>query len=256
MPDGWPGGKLVEAADFVRPEGAPMNRRILRMLFVLGIGLSVRAYADQRKPPPPASELPPAKLALWLDGLHLRDGRANEQADVHHFCATPATGPIQCTLWSGFGPDAKLVGVEYIIDEKTFGTLPENERRLWHSHVYEATSGMLVAPGMSEQEETVFLKKAVHTYGKTWHTWNEKLGADVPLGRPELMMAFTRDGMVKPDLLASRDEQLGVNTQQLRASRAKTLTDLPAVMKGADQGEGGRSCRANEELRARKPPIR
>jgi uncharacterized protein DUF1264 len=219
-----------------------MSRLTMVWAFGLAVVASGSSYAQGRPAPPQASELPPAKLSLWLDGFHMRDGHSDEQANIHHFCSTPENAPIQCTLWSGFGKDAKLVGIEYIIDGKTFAALPEQEKRLWHSHVYEVTSGALVAPGMSEKDEAEFLKKAIGTYGKTWHTWDEKMNASVPVGRPELMMSITRDGVLHPQLIQQRDQELGVNTRQLREDRAKAIIQLPKIEKGADVGEGGRSC--------------
>ncbi|MCI0569473.1 MAG: OBAP family protein [Myxococcaceae bacterium] len=232
-------------------------RCVMGGVVALGMTMAVTAWADDRKPAPPASSLPPAKLSLWLDGFHMRDGHPDEQGDIHHFCQTPKTGPIQCALFDGFGENAKLVGIEYIVDATTFASLPESERKLWHSHVYEVTSGALVAPGMAEQEETAFLKKAITTYGKTWHTWDPMLSEKLPLGRPELMMSFTRDGVLRPELAAARDATLGTNTAQLRANRAKSIPQVPTVMKGADVGEGGTSCKESSDVaRARRGPAR
>lgn len=208
------------------------------------VALSAQADADQRKPAP--AQLPPAMLSVWLDGFHMRDGHASEQHDVHHFCVAPAKGPIQCALFDGYDANARLIGIEYIIDEKTFASLPAAERKLWHSHVYEVTSGALVAPGMTEAEETEFFKTAISTYGKTWHTWDMSANASVPVGRPQLMMAFTKDGVLKSDSVQRRDRQLGTNTAKLRARRAKAITSVPKIVSGADTGEGGKSCLPNE----------
>jgi hypothetical protein len=41
--------------------------------------------------------------------------------------------------------DARLIGIECIITEERFLGLPEDEKRLWHSHDYEVKSGILVA---------------------------------------------------------------------------------------------------------------
>lgn len=233
-----------------------MNTRETILTLAVVLGVVGTARADDRNPPPPASELPPARLNLWLDGFHMRDGHPDEQSDIHHFCMAPKTGPIQCALFDGVGENANLMGVEYIIDDKTFAALPEPEKRLWHSHVYEVTSGALVNPGMTQEQETNFLKKAISTYGKTWHTWDMALSHSVPLGRPELMVSFTKDGVLQPEIAQKRDARLGTNTAQLRAARAKAITDIPKVLKGADRGEGGKSCKDNAEMvRARKGPA-
>jgi hypothetical protein len=44
--------------------------------------------------------------------------------------------------------DARLIGVEYIISEKLFDTLSDEEKRLWHSHDYEVKGGILFMPGV------------------------------------------------------------------------------------------------------------
>jgi hypothetical protein len=36
-----------------------------------------------------------------------------------------------------------MIGIEYVIAEKLFETLPMEERRFWHSHKHEVESGML-----------------------------------------------------------------------------------------------------------------
>ena len=40
-------------------------------------------------------------------------------------------------------PNARLIGTEYIISDKLFETLPEEEKVYWHSHKYEVQSGTL-----------------------------------------------------------------------------------------------------------------
>jgi Protein of unknown function (DUF1264) len=48
-------------------------------------------------------------------------------------------------------PDARLIGIEYIVSEERFRALPDDEKRLWHSHRYEVKSGTLAAPGIPER---------------------------------------------------------------------------------------------------------
>src|SRR5690606_15221553 len=127
---------------------------------------------------------------------------------------------IQCVLFDGNGGDAKLVGIEYIISARLFETLPEEERRLWHSHVYEVKSGTLVAPGLPQVAEHELMEKLIGTYGKTWHTWNTHAGHELPLGIPHLMMAFTADGQIDPALVEARDARMDVSSEEKREDRA------------------------------------
>ena len=61
-----------------------------------------------------------------------------------------------------------------MITPRLYKSLPEDERRLWHSHVFEVKSGMLIMPNSSmvpeaawEQAETKEMEDVVGLYGKT-----------------------------------------------------------------------------------------
>ena len=41
-------------------------------------------------------------------------------------------------------PNARLIGIEYIISPRLFEKLPDDEKRYWHSHKHEIESGSLV----------------------------------------------------------------------------------------------------------------
>lgn len=48
-----------------------------------------------------------------------------------------------------------------------------------------------------ELAETEELKEVVGLYGKTYHFWQVDRGDALPLGKPELMMSFTKDEQVR-----------------------------------------------------------
>jgi len=79
-------------------------------------------------------------------------------------------------------PNARLIGIEYIVSERIFETLPEEEKRFWHSHAYEVSSGALIAPRVPGVAELGDMQKLAGTYGKTWHTWQIDRGDALPLG--------------------------------------------------------------------------
>jgi hypothetical protein len=204
-------------------------------------GWAGRLHAQQparREAPQRPLGAPLAQMGIWLDGFHRRDGRPGEQMRAIHYCAERTPDLIQCALFDGNGKDARLVGVEYVITEDALRQLPEEERALWHSHAYEVTSGMLLAPGTSAADEHALMDKLAHTYGKTWSTWDP--ANSVPMGRPALMMSFTRDGQIRPELVDERDQELGVSATDVRARRADIHP--PQLLTGVDRGEGGQSC--------------
>ena len=63
--------------------------------------------------------------------------------EAHHFCACPNEEVRQCVIYDSDKPNARLIGTEYIISDKLFETLPEEEKVYWHSHKYEVLSGTL-----------------------------------------------------------------------------------------------------------------
>jgi hypothetical protein len=54
----------------------------------------------------------------------------------------------QCAIFDSPEADARLIGVKYIISEKLFDTLSDEEKKQWHSHDYEVKGGILFMPGV------------------------------------------------------------------------------------------------------------
>ena len=70
-----------------------------------------------------------------------------------------------------------------MISPRLYLTLPESERKLWHSHVYEVKSGMLIMPkpalvptAVWEAAEKKEMEQVVGLYGKTYHLWQVSAG--------------------------------------------------------------------------------
>lgn len=183
------------------------------------------------------SKAPLRQLDAYLDGFHFYSGNMQGQMEAHHYCGHLNEEVIQCVIFDGNGGDAKIMGVEYIVSREQFVKLPEEEKRLWHSHVHEVKSGQLIAPGIPEAAEHELMEKLVGTYGKTWHTWhtNEKQG--LPLGVPMLMMGFTRDGQLDEARVQERDQRFDVSSQRKRENR--TDITYPVVDTDADAWQKG-----------------
>jgi len=184
----------------------------------------------QNKPPIEA-------LNTYLDGFHFYSGNMKGQMEAHHYCSIVNEDLTQCVIFDGNTGNAKIMGLEYIVSERLFRTLPPQEKALWHSHVYEVKSGTLVAPGIPDAAEKALMKKLVTTYGKTWHTWHTDLDKNLPLGVPQLMMGFTADGQADPAMIAVRDRNMGVSSEKKRTERADIAT--PAIEPGADAWQSG-----------------
>jgi hypothetical protein len=193
--------------------------------------LEAGAAALQDKPPIEA-------LNAYLDGFHFYNGSPHMQMEAHHYCAILDEELIQCVIYDGNVKDAKLMGVEYIVSERLFNTLPEPEKALWHSHVHEVKSGQLIAPGIPDAAEHALMKKLVGTYGKTFHTWHTDQQKQLPIGIPQVMMGFTADGQADAAMVAQRDKRFGIAS----ADKKKQREDIPAppIADGANAWQKGR----------------
>lgn len=176
-------------------------------------------------------------MNLYLDGFHPYVDDMGHQMEAHHYCTPLNEDVIQCAIFDGNTRDARLIGVEYIISEELFRTLPEEERSLWHSHHHEVKTGQLIAPGIPEPIEHRLMEKVIRTYGKTWHTW-DSCHHDLPVGEPMLMVAFTADGQIRPELVADRDRRFGISTERRRRSREDIA--VPPLVPGVHRWDENR----------------
>ena len=166
---------------------------------------------------------PLKKINAYLDGFHFYNGNINAQMEAHHYVSQINEDMYQAIMYDGNGEDAKIMGVEYIVSEKLFKTLPEEEKKLWHSHHHEVKSGTLIAPGIPELAEHELMEKLVSTYGKIIHTWHTDQNRTLPVGAPMIMMGFTKEGQLKQELLSERDKRFGLST----AEKKKNREDIP-----------------------------
>ena len=183
-------------------------------------------------------------MSTFLNGFHFYADDMGRQVEAHHFCIHLRHDMHQCIIFDSNKPDARLIGIEYIISEERFRGLPDEEKRLWHSHHYEVKSGQLIAPGIPEMAEHSQFADLVSTYGKTFHNWQVDRD-DFPYGIPQLMMGFTADGQVDEAMLAERDRRFGVDWRQRRESRSDIPT--PRVVQGANSWESGRTVQTRIE---------
>jgi hypothetical protein len=180
---------------------------------------------------------PTTSSGLVFDSIHFESGNLGRQIATRHHCTVLSPDLMQCALYDGSGPNARLVGIEYVISDRTFRQLPDDEKVLWHSHDYSVRSGLLGVPATTASDESRFCSAFQNTYGKVWWTWDSAREARVPLGIPRLMMAFTRDGQVDPGIVSQRDQAMETSTRKSRDARASLRgIEIPP---GADAWEVG-----------------
>ncbi|RCR70536.1 OBAP family protein [Larkinella punicea] len=183
------------------------------------------------------NKAPLKAMSMYLDGFHFYNGNMAGQMEAHHYCTQLNEDVVQCMIFDGNGKDAKIMGVEYIVSERLFKTLPDEEKKLWHSHHHEVKSGTLIAPGLPLVAEHELMEKLVSTYGKTFHTWHTDRDLKLPLGHPLVMMGFTKEGQLADSLIRRRDERFRISTPEKRRNRADI--PMPKVQPGANAWEQG-----------------
>lgn len=161
----------------------------------------------------------------------------------------------QCVLYDSPGPNARLIGVEYMISPRLYENLDTEERKLWHSHVFEVKSGMLIMPQPQtvldthlpslssgseappsawELAETKEMEDVIKIYGKVYHLWQTDRGDALPLGEPKLMTSYTAaDQFDLEKIVRERDERFG--TDYKRKAEVRRHIEEPTVHADADQ---------------------
>jgi hypothetical protein len=175
---------------------------------------------------------------IYVAGLHCAKDEPEMQMEAHHYCRQVNQDLLQCTIFDGNTVDANLIGIEYIVSERLFDGLPDDEKPYWHPHNFEILSGQLVAPGLPEIAERAFLEQLMNSYGKTWHTWHTgrhdgEQGDPLPFGEAKLMWSFNRDGEADEDLKGNFNRNMRIDEQDKRAQRAG-FVELAHPQRGVD----------------------
>ncbi|XLT06428.1 hypothetical protein HN51_045177, partial [Arachis hypogaea] len=138
------------------------------------------------------------------------------QIETHHYCSRLNQDFLQCAVYDSDDANARLLGVEYIISDRIFEDLPDEEKMLWHSHAYEVKLGLLISPRVPEMIAMPELENLAKSYGKFLSSI--KLRDRVPLGAPTLMMSpqGVKPGVVRPDLVHQRDAKYHVSSDNYK----------------------------------------
>jgi hypothetical protein len=218
MSDYWKNGNAMQLSPIVKLPGALMDFTQIPSHLVEG------ELLKKLKPKPlPGKEInmkeflgttessslqgfhPLNNICNHLYGAHVYNGDMARQNDAHHYCSHLNEDVRQCLVFDSSSKRARLIGVEYVISEKLFKSLPEEEKIYWHSHIWEVKSGMLVCPQLSDSTELEAMKDVITTYGKDIQTWHIDQDA-LPFGIPQIIMAPQADSQVHPDLFKLRDQ--------------------------------------------------
>jgi len=193
---------------------------------------------------------PVKQICAHLNAFHVYASSAADPTkparcvEANHYCTHLSRDIRQCLIYDSPSTNARLIGIEYMITPSLYKTLPAEERKLWHSHVFEVKSGMLVMPlpktmpvptAAWEVAETKEMEEVIGLYGKTYHLWQVDRGDVVPMGAPELMISFTGETQLEKGLaglLNDRDQRFGTDSKAKKEKR-KGIPD-PQIHSDAD----------------------
>ena len=167
---------------------------------------TIRAEDHKNKRPDQAAILrakaPIAEIMhcpLAFAGVHLLKELPEVSQVAYHFCKPLNEDVNQCVLYDGKGPNARLIGIEYLVSDSIYQKMPAEEKIYWHDHKNEVDAGLLHSLIETGEEERATLAKVRTLWGKVYHTW--VTGSTYPIGPARLFWAVTGE---EPYVLSPR----------------------------------------------------
>lgn len=209
-----------------------MNRIPLPVVFAGFVGFAAGAFLTSAAKPGPAHaddakavhEQPAGAKApireilhcpLAFAGVHLLKDLPAFPQIAYHYCKPVNDEVNQCVLYDGTGPDARLIGVEYLVSDAIYQKMPAEEKLYWHDHKYEVDAGLLKSLTQSGNDEKKTMAAVRPLWGKVYHTWAS--GKTYPIGPPRLFWSVTGE---EPFVLAE-GSKLPKALEAMRAKEAR-----------------------------------
>jgi hypothetical protein len=122
-----------------------------------------------------------ATAAKPVDGYNLPQGHLNAvrhnfddpSLRVEHFCKPHDRVMMVCQLYDSNSANATLIGIEYIITQEQYDSLPNREKPYWHAHREELRPERADPrmPELSPEQARAEMAKMLPTWGKVIITW-------------------------------------------------------------------------------------
>jgi hypothetical protein len=122
-----------------------------------------------------------ATAAKPVDGYNLPQGHLNAvrhnfddpSLRVEHFCKPHDRVMMVCQLYDSNSANATLIGIEYIITQEQYYSLPNREKPYWHAHREELRPERADPrmPELSPEQAQAEMAKMFPTWGKVIITW-------------------------------------------------------------------------------------
>jgi Protein of unknown function (DUF1264) len=116
-----------------------------------------------------------------VDGYNLPQGHLNAvrhnfddpSLRMEHFCKPHDRVMMICQLYDSNSANATLVGIEYIVTQEQYDSLPNREKPYWHAHREELSPQRADPrmPELSPEQAQAEMAKLHPTWGKVIITW-------------------------------------------------------------------------------------
>jgi hypothetical protein len=147
---------------------------LLLLIALFGVGPALaRAQHDSGKPTD--------GFDLHIDAKYHFPG--DGQVIAHHYCKEISGGLTQCQIYDGEGQDARLVGMEVVVNVETSESFTEEEKALWHYHRDEIPLVEATIQDLPEEEAARIAQGLMETYGKVFLLYDPTM-QDMPMGEP------------------------------------------------------------------------
>lgn len=150
-----------------------------------GSSVSPTIQTPQASPVAQVEDKPHQGFTLHIDAE--KHFPADEKKIAHHFCKQVKGGMFECQLYDSDEKDARLVGVETVVDTKTWQGFDVNEQSLWHYHKEEIPKINAKLPDLSPDEAAKVVETLNETYGKVYLLW-DPAKSDLPVGQPSITL--------------------------------------------------------------------
>jgi hypothetical protein len=162
-------------------------------VLMLSISVSNIAIAQQQGITNATSSSAAAKP---VDGYNLPQGHLNAvrhvfddpSLRVEHFCKPSDKIMMVCQLYDSNSANATLIGIEYIITQQQYDSLPDREKPYWHAHREEFSPNRAdpMMPELTPEQTQAEMAKMLPTWGKVIITWMP--GDDMPSFPPQVQL--------------------------------------------------------------------
>jgi hypothetical protein len=157
---------------------AAITAFVIAAAALLSIPVSDTAIAQQQGMTTNATSTAAAKP---VDGYNLPQGHLSAvrhnfddpSLRVEHFCKPHDRIMMVCQLYDSNSANATLIGIEYIVMQEQYDSLPDREKPYWHAHREELRPERAdpMMPELSPEQAQAEMQKMLPTWGKVIITW-------------------------------------------------------------------------------------